>query len=112
MVMLIGQVFKFSAAHKLSGNYGEPLHGHNYKLEITCKGKLNKEGKLQDTRTIKTIVQDIVLKKLHNSYLNDFFPQPTMENVVRWIWKELIDLQPVKLRLWENADSFVDYSEE
>ena len=107
--MLIGQVFEFSAAHKLQGNKDEPLHGHNYKLEVVCKGKPNEEGKAQDTREMRTIVEDIVLKKLNKSYLNDFFPQPTMENIIKWIWNEIIDMQPVRISLWERADSFVVY---
>jgi len=107
--MLLGQTFEFSAAHKLQGNKGDPLHGHNYKLEVICSGEENDEAKTQDTRQIRNIVEDIVLKKLHNSYLNDFFSQPTMETVIKWIWKEIIDLEPVRITLWENNNSFVIY---
>jgi 6-pyruvoyltetrahydropterin/6-carboxytetrahydropterin synthase len=107
--MQVGQNFDFSAAHKLQGNKGEPLHGHNYKLQVVCKGKPNDEGKALDTREMRTVVEDIVLKKLHNSFLNDFFPQPTMENIVRWVWEEIADMKPIRITLWENPNSFVLY---
>lgn len=107
--MMLTQSFEFSAAHKLEGNVGEPLHGHNYKMEITLKGKVNQKGFVQDTREFKEIVNNIIIKKLDNSFLNDFFQQPTMENVVKHIWEELKDLPLHEIRLWENPNTSITY---
>jgi 6-pyruvoyltetrahydropterin/6-carboxytetrahydropterin synthase len=110
--MLISREFAFSAAHKLTGNEGEPLHGHNYRLRITLKGAVRKDGMVHETATMKQIVDDVILKKLHKSYINDFIPQPTMENLVKWIWKELVDMPLHEIRLWESENSFVSYNGE
>jgi 6-pyruvoyltetrahydropterin/6-carboxytetrahydropterin synthase len=108
--MLMTQEFKFSAAHKLEGNVGQPLHGHNYRLLVTVKGEPDENGVLMDTATLRKIVNDIVLKKLDNSFLNDHFKQPTMENIVKWIWQELVDIELFEIEVWETAQSSVRYN--
>jgi 6-pyruvoyltetrahydropterin/6-carboxytetrahydropterin synthase len=107
--MLLSQEFRFSAAHKLTGNVGQPLHGHNYQLIVTIKGAPDKNGVVSDTAALRKIVDDIVLKKLDNSFLNDLFPQPTMENIVKWVWQELIDLTLHEIILYETPQSYVTY---
>ena len=108
--MLLSQEFRFSAAHKLIGNQGQPLHGHNYKLILTVKGAPDENGVVTDTATLRKIVDDIILKKLDNSFLNDFFKQPTMENIVKWIWNELVDIQLHEIQLFETPQSWITYN--
>jgi 6-pyruvoyltetrahydropterin/6-carboxytetrahydropterin synthase len=89
--MEIKKIFEFAAAHNLVDYNGkcENLHGHNYKLEITLSGEVQKDGMVIDFTLLKKIVKDKIIAKLDHTYLNDFFSQPTAENMTLWIWKEL-----------------------
>lgn len=114
--MLITKEFLFDAAHKLTDYHGkcENLHGHTYKLHVTVEGKIKKNGLVVDFLEIKKIVNDKVLDKLDHSYLNDFFKNPSAENIAMWIWKQLMDMKKFDVKLyeialWENPTSFVTY---
>ncbi len=106
-MMQLGQDFMFSAARKLPSAKGTPLHGHKYRLRVVVKGELNEDGMITESATIRKITKDLVLKKLDGSYLNDYFKNPTLENVGKWIWDELYDLNLVEITLWENPELFV-----
>lgn len=109
-MMQLGQDFMFSAARKLPSAKGTPLHGHKYRLRVVVKGKMNEDGVVTDAATIRKIVHDLVLKKLDGAYLNDHFKNPTLENVAKWVWDELYDLNLTEIVLWENPELFVRYS--
>ncbi|AEH50152.1 6-carboxytetrahydropterin synthase QueD [Pseudothermotoga thermarum] len=114
---LISRDFKFDAAHKLEKYHGkcEALHGHTYKLRVTLIGIPNEEGMVVDFVQLKTIVQEKVLKVLDHSYLNEIIPQPTAENIAKWIWQmleESLTFSNCKLYeviVWETEDCFVTY---
>ncbi len=77
----------FSAAHQLRLPDGslEPLHGHNWRVTVTCAGPaLDEMGVLLDFTRLKPRVTEI-LAKLHDRHLNELpaFAQrnPSAENV-------------------------------
>lgn len=112
--MLITRAFEFSAAHKL--NHPGPcsnLHGHNYALEITVKGEVDKQGFVIDFADIKKFVDELVLSKIDHGYLNDLLEQPTAENIAKWIWQQLeTNLALHQVKLFETKDCYVTYKGE
>jgi len=86
--------FDFEAAHFLTKYHGkcERLHGHSYKLFVTVEGPLQENGMVIDFVILKKIVKERIIEKFDHQSLNDFFENPTAENVVVWIWNELEDL--------------------
>lgn len=109
--------FTFDAAHYLTKYHGkcENLHGHTYKLHITVEGKRNTEGMVLDFVVLKRIVKEHVLKNLDHSSLNDFFEQPSAENIIYWIWNTLENklkgqnYSLCEIKLWETPTSFAAY---
>ena len=82
----------FSSAHALRHYHGatEPLHGHNFKVQIVVEGKrLQKKVKyLTDFITLKTALGAIV-RPLDHVNLNEVRPfkteNPSAENLARYI---------------------------
>ncbi|OGJ52217.1 6-carboxytetrahydropterin synthase QueD [Candidatus Peregrinibacteria bacterium RIFOXYB2_FULL_32_7] len=114
--MFITKIFHFSSAHFLTDYHGkcENLHGHNYKLEITVKGDMQKNGMVIDFAILKKIVKENIIEKLDHKNLNDLFKNPSAENICIWIWEELenkfdknINLHEIKL--WETENNCVIY---
>ena len=135
--------YKFSAAHRLHSKdlslkenqkiYGKcnnpEGHGHNYLLEVTVSGPVEKEtGMCVDVEELDRIIQDSVIEKFDHKHLNFEIPDfngsvPTGENIVRVIWKILSDnftqgrypskrIQVPKLcrlKLQETRDNFFEY---
>lgn len=85
----VTRIFQFSAAHHLSGccKRSEQLHGHNYSVHITLKGKLNEEGILIDFNQFESLLSTHVLYKLDHSVLNDVLAplNPTIEILALYI---------------------------
>jgi len=111
--MLISKTFKFDSAHKLP-LYEEKcknLHGHTWKLVVSCSGEVDaKTGMIIDFKEIRDIVNERVISKIDHIYLNDIIENPTCENILLWIKKEL---QPSlkslkKLTLYETDASFCE----
>jgi len=125
---------RFNAAHKLSVKdwsleknqkvFGKCAnknwHGHNYTLYVTVKGDPDPvTGFVIDAKKLSKIIKKQIVEKLDHSNLNldvDFIPkeiQPTTENLVILIWKELArkikgcSLHCVKLEETENI--FAEY---
>ncbi len=92
--MLLSKDFTFDSAHFLTEYHGkcEHLHGHTYKLRVTVEGKVQSNGLLIDFGILKKIVKEQILDKYDHRCLNDFFDNPTAENVVMEFWKLLEDL--------------------
>jgi 6-pyruvoyltetrahydropterin/6-carboxytetrahydropterin synthase len=86
-VYLLSRDFVFDAAHNLERYRGkcENLHGHTYRLRVTLIGEPDEEGMIIDFVELKQIVTQHVLSLLDHSYLNRIIPQPTAENIAKWV---------------------------
>ncbi len=64
---------------------------------------------------MKDLVKENILKKLDHGNLNDFFRQPSTENIIYWIWDELenklkgLNYCLYEIKLWEMLTSFFVY---
>lgn len=111
----------FSSAHRvrLPNGEWEPLHGHNYNVEVCVKGnKLDENGMLVDFFELKKTV-DNVISNLSYSYLNENIVFdgviPTAENIARYIFQEVsnvIGLEVDYVKLWETEEFGVIVSSE
>lgn len=102
--MLLTKDFVFDAAHNLVNYHGkcENLHGHTYKLRIVIEGLPDNEGMIIDFVEVSKIVKDKIIAKLDHSYLNDFIPQPSAENISLWVWENIEnDLKRENCKLYE-----------
>ncbi|MFK8104289.1 MAG: 6-pyruvoyl tetrahydropterin synthase family protein [Saprospiraceae bacterium] len=125
---------RFNAAHKLwvdewseEKNFAvfgrcanKNWHGHNYALFITVKGTPDPlTGFVMDAKKLSQLVREKVIDKLDHSNLNldvDFVPakmQPTTENMVILIWKELVDhikdCELHSVKLYETENIYAEY---
>ncbi len=124
---------EFSAAHyyhnpeftpeenrRIFGKCNNPHgHGHNYTLEVTVKGDINRRtGFVVDIGELKNILNREVLDAMDHRFLNKEVPEfahqiPTTENVAIAVWNRLQPklriAQLHKVRVYETPDLFVDY---
>jgi 6-pyruvoyltetrahydropterin/6-carboxytetrahydropterin synthase len=88
----LGRWFTFEAAHFLPevphGHKCRNLHGHSYRARITVRGPIRDDGMVMDYGDIKAIVQPLI-DQLDHHCLNDTIPNPTSENLSRWLWEAL-----------------------
>ncbi|MCX6794316.1 MAG: 6-carboxytetrahydropterin synthase QueD [Candidatus Gottesmanbacteria bacterium] len=111
-LVYVSKDFTFEAAHKLNNYNGKcaNLHGHTYKLRVTTKGPVHKNGLAIDFVDLKKIVEEKVLIRVDHTYLNDLISQPTAENIIVWMWQTLDKYLPLyELSLWETPTSWVTY---
>ena len=93
-------------------------HGHNYTLEVTVKGEVDKRsGFVVDLKDLKETMNREVIDAMDHRFLNKEVPEfataiPTTENLAIAIWKRLEGkLSAAKLhrvRVYETPDLFVD----
>ena len=105
---------RFSSAHKLENKklstkenndtFGPcyNMHGHNYELFVTVKGKVNpKTGFVANLKDLKKILNFYVISKLDHQLINEvnFMKDKiaSTENVCIAIWEELYE--PIKNKL-------------
>lgn len=119
---LITKIFRFEAAHFLPGHHGKcaHLHGHSYKLEVTLRGGIKNapgesdHGMVMDFGELSGIVKHSVIERLDHQELGSITGiHTTAENLVHWIWGELIshglpESLLVRIRLWETESSYVE----
>ncbi len=96
-------------------------HGHDFKLEVTVKGKLAREsGVVVNTVDIKQIVGSFVAEELDGKFLNKEHPYfkkhvPTLENIIIYLWDaiapKLSNCILFRLRLHENHYLFSEKEE-
>lgn len=105
--------FTFEAAHHLPGHptCGR-VHGHSYKVYITCGGPLDASGMVVDFKVLKAKVEDQVLRHCDHKDLNEVlggdFQPPTVENLASWILYVLLaytDLPVVGVKVYETEDA-------
>jgi len=79
------------------------------KKMLVTKEPLKKNGIAFDFTKLKEIVEERVIKKLDHTYLNDFFAQPSTENIAIWVWNNLKELPLYEVKVWESPTSWVTY---
>jgi 6-pyruvoyltetrahydropterin/6-carboxytetrahydropterin synthase len=116
-------ISSFAAAHNLRDFRGkcENLHGHNWKIEVTMRGKsLEKNGILVDFAEVKAAAGE-ALEELDHKYLNElpFFVQnnPSSENIARFLFERLSaklntsDRWLHSVSAWESDNACATYFE-
>ncbi len=116
MIYLTKQ-YKFCAAHQYwNKNWSEPkndevfgedvkVHGHNYVLSITVKGDIDdNSGFIIDLQKLNKVVKEKVLSIFDHSQIEKDIPwfkskQPSTENMVVFIWEELLNKIPSNAKL-------------
>ena len=116
MKMRLSRTFKFDAAHKLVDYPGvcRRIHGHTYTLTVTVEGEPDDTGMIIDFFDIKKVVEETVIAKVDHTYLNDFYEQPTVENVAVDIFQKLekafepYNAELYSVKLYEGEKSCVE----
>lgn len=130
-VPLITKSFRFSASHQYGNRawsdrknrevFGDDvrLHGHDYSLEVTVKGRVDPDtGFVADLNKLKKVVSDEVIDVVDHSVIDQDIAwfrgkQPSCENMVIWIWERiqsrLGDLTLYRVRLRETPTIYADY---
>lgn len=111
--MQIRRHFRFESAHALPYHPGKcaRMHGHSYVLEVAVRGPVQSDGPargmIQDFDDIRRIVREAIVDRLDHQTLNDFIENPTAEQIVLWVWRQLDSLLPGldELVLWETPTS-------
>jgi len=117
-MFVIEKDFTFSAAHRLPHHLGAcgDLHGHTWKCTVYVKTHAlvtegAETGMVVDFAKLKEQISGI-RKLLDHKLLNDVLPNPTAENLAKWIFDELkksiLLLRAVKVE--ESATSRCTYS--
>ncbi len=104
---------EFAAAHRLrlaDGSW-EPLHGHNWRVQVELAGpRLDAIGVLADFTDIRGMLRDAA-GRLHDSCLNDLGEfqdrNPSAENVAVYFYNALRNRIPDgvrlrRVRVWET----------
>ena len=115
----------FSSGHALREYRGkcENPHGHNYKVQVTLRGReLNRIGLLADFKDLKRMIRKIT-DRIDHHYLNDLEPfttiNPSAENLARYFYQCIQadlagngeDVQIASVTLWETDTTFAKYWE-
>ena len=124
----------FNAAHRLNNPkwsveknrefFGlcnnENYHGHNYDLDVTVSGELDKEsGYLIDMKELSTLIEIEIESRFDHKNLNLDTQEfknlnPTAENIAIIIWnilrKKIDEKFTLKISLYETSRNFVEYS--
>jgi 7-carboxy-7-deazaguanine synthase len=123
---IITKIFRFEAAHHLPGHHGKCArpHGHSYRLEVTIRGPIkdapgeSDHGMVMDFGDLAQIVKNAVIERLDHQDLNAVTElHTTAENLVHWIWDELIasglaEALLYRIRLWETDSCFVEITQQ
>lgn len=104
MIVYVTRRVRFSAAHSYENipsnllqngrmvNSGR-IHGHNYVVDLTCKGAVTQPtGMVVNITEIDAVLKGLLMP-LDQSYLERDHPDtawgiPTTENLARWVWHE------------------------
>lgn len=100
----------FEAAHSLpkmpSGHKCRRLHGHNYVIEVVCRGTLNDKDIVIDYGELDRAVDELIIKSLDHRHLNDVYglESPTGEVIALWCMRRLLtaDLPVHSVTIWET----------
>ncbi len=131
-MMYLTKKFEFCASHRywninwneeknrqIFGKYAH-IHGHNYHLEVTIQGEISPQtGMMVNVSELHQWVKPII-EELDHRYLNEEVAEfaeiiPTTENLSRILWSRISrvipeEFQLVRIKLWESADVWVEYT--
>jgi len=110
--MHVTGTYRFEAAHNLTRYEGgpEPVHGHSWRLEVTVAGPVGDDGMAFDFLALRRRVEERILSRVRNRYLNEILENPSTERLAIWMWDRLApDLPLVEIKLWEGPEGFVTY---
>ena len=114
----------FSASHQLRGYKVEiePLHGHNFRVEVTVAAReLDEVGLVMDFLKLDEMLKEILAPYDHR-HLNDLPPfdrlNPSTENMARFFFEGLEEklerprLELRRVRVWEAPTYRASYSKD
>ena len=119
--MIVYRSFRFHAARFLPNLKDEhickKIHGHTFNLTVYISGPIKEpEGFVIDFFDIDTIINKKVLPIVDHKLLNDIpnLENPTSENLIKWIWDNLIDdfVGLDKIKLSEDHGTGIIYKGE
>lgn len=121
----VARKFSFEAAHFLPRYEGKckHMHGHRWVVEVKLEGQIDpSSGMVLDFSLLKKDMTAEFLELYDHKVLNDFFENPTAENIASRIFNRLraragtgegvlgrVNLTSVKV--WESPDSYAEVSE-
>lgn len=120
----VARKFSFEAAHFLPRYEGKCkyMHGHRWEVEVKLEGQIDpSSGMILDFSLLKKDMTAEFLELYDHKILNDFFENPTAENIASRIFNRLraragteegvlgrVNLTSVKV--WESPDSYAEVS--
>ena len=137
MTITLERRYRFSASHlyrrpewdeaENRARFGKctnlPGHGHNYRLYVTVRGEVDPvTGFVVDLGLLDALIHEHVIGRLDHEHLNAALPEfgegrliPSSENLVLWIYRELVDRLPrgselARLRLEEDEDLAAEWN--
>ncbi|XP_070846791.1 6-pyruvoyl tetrahydrobiopterin synthase [Chaetodon trifascialis] len=113
----ISRTQSFSACHRLHsihlsdeenkrvyGKCNNPNgHGHNYKVEVTVRGKIDHlTGMVMNLTDLKKCIEDVIMTPMDHKNLDKDVPYftdvvSTTENVAVYIWDNMVKVLPPNL---------------
>ncbi|CAL8284579.1 unnamed protein product [Merluccius merluccius] len=132
-VAYLTRVQCFSACHRLHsldlsdeenksvfGKCNNPNgHGHNYRAEVTVRGKVNKaSGMVINLTDLKQCIEEVIMVPLDHKNLDKDVPYfanvvSTMENLAVYIWDNMVKVLPVgelyEVKIYETDENIVVY---
>ncbi|MGQ0812167.1 MAG: 6-carboxytetrahydropterin synthase [Nitrospiraceae bacterium] len=129
--VLLTKRIEFAAAHRyyrpewdektnrtaFGACYNDPGHGHNYMLEVTVSGEVDRQtGMVVNLFDLKRVLLDVIEEFDHKHFNLDmsYFKEqiPTSENIARLLWTKLETQKDVgtlhAIRLYEDEDLYAD----
>ena len=129
---LITKKYKFCAAHRYwNSDWDEDknfsvfredvkLHGHNYELDVTIGGPVDKDsGFIINIMDLNSVMEEFVISNLDHSQIDkdvDWFQdkQPSTENLVVYIWEQIASRIPepaylYSIKLQETPTIYTEY---
>lgn len=112
--------FSLEENRRIFGKCNNPHgHGHNYTLEVTVKGEVDRHsGFVVDLKGLKEVMSREVIDVVDHRFLNKEVREfrdviPTTENLAiaiwNWLQPKLKVAQLHRVRLYETPDLFVDF---